>query len=59
MLRIPTRFREIAIGGFQHGILVAMAQLPLHGSVALLIFFFLLQGTFESILVFDMEMSHG
>jgi hypothetical protein len=59
MFRTLTGFREIGVGGFQHGVLIAMPQLSLHGSVPLLVLFFLLQGAFETILVFAMGMSHG
>jgi len=53
MFRILTRFREIGISGFQHGILVAVSKLALYGSVALLALFFLFQGSFETILIWD------
>lgn len=58
MFGIFTRFRKISIRRFQHGVLIAMAQLSLHGCVPGLVFFFLLQRTFETILVFAIDMGH-
>jgi hypothetical protein len=44
-------FGEIAIGGLKHGVLVAVAELSLHGSVAVLSFFFLFQRALQTILI--------
>lgn len=54
MLRAFARLGKVAVGGFQHGVLIAMAQLTLHGSIAFLSFFFCFKSTFKPILIFSM-----
>jgi hypothetical protein len=58
MLGTFSGFRKVGIGSLQDRVLVAVAQLALHGGVAVLVFLFLLQGAFETVLVLALDMSH-
>jgi len=51
VLRTFSRLGEIGVGGLQHRVLIAVSELSRHGSVAVLTFFFLLQSSFESVLI--------
>ena len=51
MLRALARFGEVAVGVFQHFVLIAMAELAIHGCVAFLIGFFLFNCAFGAVLI--------